>query len=319
MHHQSSQSISRRAALVGAMALPVAVRLCLLEAIAASNGLAPADVRRQLVMLEKEAAAANLLAAHRGVVPQLSADNVYLEGLPRLVEIVDRGVVGKRDVADKAATLLSQLHTAEAVVPAFFLREAGLRAPAPPFQTVAKEYEQLFDSMSVRPEYAGRVKWYADRLVANEARYQQVTATTAVPWYVIGALHALEASFNFLGHLHNGDAPLDKPTTHVPRGRPNPWDLPRTWERSAEDALALEHFTGATDWTLVRILYRLEGYNGFGYRSKQVHSPYLWSFSNNYLQGKYVEDKTWSATAKSQQCGAAVMIHELARRKVIAR
>jgi lysozyme family protein len=38
----------------------------------------------------------------------------------------------------------------------------------------------------------------------------------------------------------------------------------------------------------------------------------LWSFSNQYERGKFVADGKFSSTAKSQQCGAAVMLKLLA-------
>ena len=41
-------------------------------------------------------------------------------------------------------------------------------------------------------------------------------------------------------------------------------------------------------------------------------SPYLWSFSNHYARGKYVADGHFSATAVSQQCGAALLLKRLA-------
>jgi lysozyme family protein len=72
--------------------------------------------------------------------------------------------------------------------------------------------------------------------------------------------------------------------------------------------LRLLGFTGQTDWSLERTLYRLEAYNGLGYRGLGVPTPYLWSFSNHYERGKFVADGKFSATAKSQQCGAAVML-----------
>jgi hypothetical protein len=73
-------------------------------------------------------------------------------------------------------------------------------------------------------------------------------------------------------------------------------------------------------WNLERILYELEGYNGWGYRLYHPHvkSPYLWSFSNHYTRGKYVADGTWSDTARSQQCGAAVIIKRLEQKGDIA-
>ena len=48
------------------------------------------------------------------------------------------------------------------------------------------------------------------------------------------------------------------------------------------------------------MLFRLEAYNGSGYRDKHpdVKTPYLWSFSNHYTRGKYVADGTVSGTAE---------------------
>jgi lysozyme family protein len=43
-----------------------------------------------------------------------------------------------------------------------------------------------------------------------------------------------------------------------------------------------------------------------------VPTPYLWSFSNHYERGKFVADGKFSSTARSQQCGAAVMLKLLA-------
>lgn len=56
------------------------------------------------------------------------------------------------------------------------------------------------------------------------------------------------------------------------------------------------------------MLYRLEGFNGFGYRSRGVATPYLWSFSNHYDRGKFVADGHWSADARSHQCGSALLL-----------
>lgn len=62
------------------------------------------------------------------------------------------------------------------------------------------------------------------------------------------------------------------------------------------------------------MLYLLEAYNGFGYRSQFVPTPYLWSFSNLYSAGKFVADGKFDATAVSKQCGAAVMMRVLQER-----
>lgn len=176
------------------------------------------------------------------------------------------------------------------------------------FATLKPEYARLFGTATLRPEYSESTEWHLAMMTKSKARYQSVSDDTGVPWYFIAVCHALESSFNFRAHLHNGDFPLSARTRQVPSGRPSKWLPPSDWESSARDALRLLGFAGQKDWTLERTLYRLEAYNGFGYRPYGVASPYLWSFSNHYARGKYVADRKWSATAKSQQCGAAVML-----------
>ena len=189
------------------------------------------------------------------------------------------------------------------------------KKPAPPplsrarnYAALKDEYRRLFDSMTLRPNYSASTDWYLTMLRTSRPTYDRVALDTGVPWYVIGIIHGLEASFNFLAHLHNGDHPLSGRTRRVPAGRPLVWAPPTDWEWSAKDALRLLGFTGKTDWNLERILFRFEAYNGFGYRYTAVPSPYLWSFSSHYESGKYTADGRFNAKAKSQQCGAAVML-----------
>ena len=65
------------------------------------------------------------------------------------------------------------------------------------------------------------------------------------------------------------------------------------------------------DWSLERVLYRWEQYNGFGYHWRDAKTPYLWSFSNHYVKGKYVSDGRYDPNYVSQQCGAAVTLKAL--------
>jgi lysozyme family protein len=176
------------------------------------------------------------------------------------------------------------------------------------FASLSDEYVRLFTSATLRPERGEMANWHLKMLLNSRARYEQVASITGVPWYFIGVTHGLEASFNFRAHLHNGDFPLSRRTRQVPSGRPRVWLPPDDWASSARDALALLGFTGQKDWSLSRTLYRLEAYNGLGYRSYGVPTPYLWSFSNHYMRGKFVADGKWNANARSQQCGAAVML-----------
>lgn len=180
------------------------------------------------------------------------------------------------------------------------------------FEDVCEEYSTLWAEMAIRKERLGSAAAIARRIVANKERYRQVEDLSRVPWYVVAVIHSLEASLNFRGHLHNGD-PLDARTVHVPAGRPRNGSPPFDWVDSAVDALNYDGITGNADWSIERIAYLLESFNGWGYRSHhpEVKSPYLWSFSNQYSRGKYVADGKWSADAVSGQCGAMVILRVL--------
>jgi lysozyme family protein len=180
---------------------------------------------------------------------------------------------------------------------------------------LGREYRLLYASCLIRPNRRAEVDRIARRLTANRRRYEKVAKTLKMPWYVVAVIHALEAGMDFTRHLHNGD-PLTARTTHVPAGRPRAGRPPFTWEASAIDALRGQGFAQWSDWSVPGILYKLEAYNGWGYRERhpQVLSPYLWSFSNHYARGKYVADGRFSTTAVSAQCGAAVLLKRLEER-----
>jgi lysozyme family protein len=177
---------------------------------------------------------------------------------------------------------------------------------------LAKEYSLLYESCLVRPSRRAAVDQVARRLAANRRRYAKVAKALKMPWYVVAVIHSMEAGGDFTRHLHNGDR-LSARTTHVPAGRPKTGRPPFTWEASAIDALTYQGFGRWKDWSIPGALYKLEGYNGWGYRDHHpnIKSPYLWSFSNHYTKGKYVADGRFSPTAVSQQCGAAVLLKRL--------
>jgi lysozyme family protein len=185
---------------------------------------------------------------------------------------------------------------------------AGLRA----------EYEHLFHGCRIRPARTSDIDRTVDRLAQHRVRYDGVSGASGVPWHVIGVIHCMETGLRFDRHLHNGD-PLTQRTRQVPAGHPRGGTPPFAWEESAQDALALKRLGPRTDWSLAGTLYQLERYNGWGYRRYRPHvlTPYLWSFSQHYTQGKYVADGRWSDTAVSQQCGAAVLLRRLAERELI--
>jgi lysozyme family protein len=178
------------------------------------------------------------------------------------------------------------------------------------------EYERLFASARIRPERVQAVDRDIDTIVSNRARYQKVEDETGVPWQVVAWIHLAEGGLDFSRHLHNGD-PLSARTTHVPAGRPKTGTPPFTWEESAADALDLTGFGKWTNWSVPGVLYKLEGYNGFGYRRRGINSPYLWAGSNHYTKGRYVADGSFSPTAVSQGIGVAVLLRRMADRGIL--
>ena len=177
------------------------------------------------------------------------------------------------------------------------------------------EYNNLFNNCIISSGKSAIVENIINKILVNKPRYESVSVKLGIPWYFVGVIHNMEASLNFTTHLHNGD-PLNARTKHVPAGRPKEGNPPFTWEQSAEDSLRLMKLDKWSDWSLPALLYKIEEYNGFGYRSKHpsVLTPYLWSFSNHYSKGKYIADGTWSDTAVSNQCGAAVILRRLAEK-----
>lgn len=183
----------------------------------------------------------------------------------------------------------------------------------PPLSEIAGEYRELFASCKVRPERERAIDEMVRQMLdpAARARYDKIYVETCIPWFFVAGIHALEASFNFRTHLHNGDS-LKAKTYHIPANRPPTWNPPNDWETSAIDALAMKKYDKETSWTLPEICYRWEKYNGVRSRMlHNIHTPYLWSFSQHYTKGKYRADNEWDANYVSQQPGAAVLLRRL--------
>jgi lysozyme family protein len=188
------------------------------------------------------------------------------------------------------------------------------KKPIPTFEDLRAEYITLWESAVPRVDKAKDVDATAKKILANRGRYEYIASKSGVPWYLVGAIHAMESSCNFDTHLHCGD-PLTARTRNVPKGHPRTGKPPFTWEFSALDALRLKNLQLVTDWSIPRICFELERYNGWGYR--QYHpgtlSPYLWSGTSHYTKGKYVSDGKWSPSAVSGQSGAIAILMRLAK------
>lgn len=186
------------------------------------------------------------------------------------------------------------------------------------FRQYKDQYQKLWNECTINPSRVAEVHDQLNIMMSTTRMpfYKQVEDETCAPWYFVGIAHGLEASFNMRKHLHNGD-PLNAKTVQVPKGRPDPWLPPSDWVSSAIDAITIEHFATKSDWDILHLLYRLEGYNGYGYHAKGVPSPYLWSFTNQYVKGKYVADHVFDPDEVSDEVGAAATLKLMIANNVI--
>ncbi len=186
---------------------------------------------------------------------------------------------------------------------------------------LVREYERLWSAMRVRPEKQRELDRVVRELSANRGRYEVVASEHRMPWQVVAAIHSMERSGRFDGHLHNGD-PLTARTKKEPPGRPLTGEPPFTWEQSARDALVQKRARQRVSWDIAHTLHFIEGYNGWGYRLYHPRelSSYVWSMATfpairgvdaDPSRGKYVTDGKFDPQAVSKQVGAALILKAL--------
>lgn len=180
------------------------------------------------------------------------------------------------------------------------------------FEQYREEYTRLLKTAVLRPERAASARYAAALVMRGRLRYQEVGAALGIPWYFIGCIHLRESSCRFDTHLHNGD-PLSERTVHVPAGRPTQGVPPFDWEYSASDALmymGLDKVASQHGWSIERVLFEWECYNGFGYREPgRGNTPYLWADTNHYTQGKFTSDHGFDASHVDMQNGCAAVLN----------
>lgn len=151
----------------------------------------------------------------------------------------------------------------------------------------------------------------AVKAFANKSRYVNIAQRAGMGdlgWLFIACSHYRESNQDFTKNLGQGD-PLDKVTTHVPKGR-GPFLGPAAFEDGAVDALVNcpPYAARLTDWSVAGMLTNLERYNGLGYANKGLPSPYIWSGTDQYAKGKYVADGMFDPNAVDKQLGCAGLI-----------
>lgn len=170
-------------------------------------------------------------------------------------------------------------------------------------------YSNLYAVARIRSEHQAELNDLALKIQQNKSRYDAVSIATGMPWYLIAAIHSLEAGLRFNTYLQNGDPLFNsdgKPvkTVHVPKGV-GPFS---DWQSAAIAALQPVE---QGPWNIGHCLAFAERYNGMGYKKRGVVDPYLFSYTDLYEHGKYTSDGVFDANAVDKQPGVAAIFKAL--------
>ena len=167
------------------------------------------------------------------------------------------------------------------------------------------ENSARWSKAKIKPASADMFNRVARRLYLQKTRYQNITKSTGVPWWVIAVIHEREAGGDWTKSISQGD-PWNRVSIHVPVGR-GPF---ASFEAAAFDALAncAPHAAAWKDWSAGGTMTLLEQYNGLGYANKGIPSPYIWAGTDQYVKGKYISDGIFDPNRVDQQLGCAGLI-----------
>lgn len=167
------------------------------------------------------------------------------------------------------------------------------------------KHKNLLASVKKTKDTSWYEKVFIPRLLKHKDKYMAVEKNTGVPAAFVMCLHTREAASDIGGfnrYLGNGQ-PISKRTTKVPKGR-GPF---KTWEDGAIDAIRLMNLHHIEDWSVAQMCWQWERYNGLGYQTRGLNSPYVWNFTNHYSKGHYVADGTFSSTSIDNNIGCYVL------------
>lgn len=178
--------------------------------------------------------------------------------------------------------------------------------------------EALWKVAKILPNREAEVDKVAERLCAPaaKARYELISQTTGVPWFIIAVIHEREASQNFDSQLGQGDS-LNEVSRHRPKGMGpyynHPYDPPGqdAFYRCAVDTLQNTPPYAARwkDWTVGGALTLLVLYNGTGYFDYHGWvGPYDWGATDQERYGKYTGDGIYNSAVWDNQIGCAAML-----------
>lgn len=175
------------------------------------------------------------------------------------------------------------------------------------------EYAILWETMVISPSKKSLIDKVVAKLRTPDrwAEYTKLYEATGVPPQVTAVINERECGGNLKGVLHNGELIVgtNRKTKLVPAGR-GPF---ATFFAAGVDAYRKEGLD-TFDWKAggaARVAYSLEKFNGFGYRKRGIHSPYLWAATNHYTRGKFIADRVYSASHVDQQLGGMAVLRRM--------
>lgn len=182
----------------------------------------------------------------------------------------------------------------------------------------------LTSKYSIKDDFKFLLATTKRRITENSLLYSIISREINLPWYILAVIHYRECGLDFGKHIHNGDS-LSSRTQNVPSGRPVEPPRPQPYVKS--DNVCYSFFHSCQDWAKLKdpqlaiprmhgwsnesVLWFLEANNGFGYRYRDINSPYLWSGTSLYDTGYFVEDGVYNPEARNLQLGCVPLLSSL--------
>jgi lysozyme family protein len=184
------------------------------------------------------------------------------------------------------------------------------------FEKLEANYEHLASIAVIKPEREPELQRVVERtLLPEKLLYQRVEGLVHIPAAALMALAMREMSGNTHCYLGNGQS-LKHRTTIVPLNRgPFLQEHPEDFVAGCLDSLHLDGldqvWTAPGGWSRSRFCYESESWNGWGYRSRGIPSPYVFGATNIQKPGKFPRDHIFDPTLWDPQLGTLAIVEEI--------
>jgi lysozyme family protein len=184
------------------------------------------------------------------------------------------------------------------------------------FAKLEQNYVDLAARARLKPEREHELQVVCDKLRRGKPIYQRVEQLTHVPAAALMALAMREMSGKLTCYLGNGQS-LKQRTTIVPKNRgPFLQPFPEDFVAGCLDSLAIDHLDQVWKqggWTLPRFCFESEEWNGWGYRSRGIPSPYVFGATTVQRPGKFPRDHFFDPNLMDPQLGTLAIVLELVK------